>query len=825
MSLFYSGTRSYLLSLAIIFLHAAKKRIEDGKSISSASLEKIPSQKSELEHDPDYKRSASSTQIVNPCATEEFSSDLNNGREQTESGDCDVERSGSRKYSNGVSSGDFNGHQREELSSKSARNKLVNGNNGSSSNFRSQSTDSQPSPRGRTSTFTAQRPSDENNPLKTNCSSLNKQLEQSHKLIQHDSDQIGSIDTVVTTEHIDHGIISEELSCTLKNISKSLTTKSSHAYDASVSSYDGWDDQIPDKPLKLSKSASLKLQMAAEPLGTKGRPTREDVLVNNKMSNSSEVQHQMRKFSSMSSGKKHGLAVMGSLSCDKDDLHEPTRYGIQGQEQLNSHNSNGFLPARNRMRLERNGCHQLREPFHRRGSHTVYENGSSSNNGRKEFLRSSSMYSSTQLDYIEQMELLRKVDELRDQLSRSYNLRGKVNGREPGMSRFPSRGFQQDKQRPLYYNYEQLDTEVPQYFDANCPRHCHGPYRPRDTGCQKCGFSQLPFSGQATNCRHHVDYSCSQCYSEDWQCQAQLPPTRMCYNKGPYRGHPSHMCYKPYSSSLASPQQHIDSSFPLHGCNTQSHDQEHMDHDIQKMYYWDRRHPVRRHCRPIAGGAPFIICYNCLKLLQVPVDFLLSQRRFHQLQCGACSEVLKFSLQNRTHITPYNPNSVVPPPTEVDDYSDATSRRNFASESHANDCLQGDPASYSEDYGVSNSTEGDPTSLAPPFPVLQGNRDDRKQHSSSYPKPTIERNSRSVLKQSGNKYKTSKESAELASASSNVTKLEKSSLEAEVAPRPRGSPLHRLMGYSSPSEMINGLDADTHSHNDPEKNLGHGIDE
>ncbi|KAH0470752.1 hypothetical protein IEQ34_000475 [Dendrobium chrysotoxum] len=58
-----------------------------------------------------------------------------------------------------------------------------------------------------------------------------------------------------------------------------------------------------------------------------------------------------------------------------------------------------------------------------------------------------------------------------------------------------------------------------------------------------------------------------------------------------------------------------------------------------------------RHCRPISGGAPFVICYKCYKLLQLPVDFLVSMKRIHKLRCGSCSEVLVYSFRPRSHTT------------------------------------------------------------------------------------------------------------------------------------------------------------------------------
>ncbi|WOK96725.1 hypothetical protein Cni_G05432 [Canna indica] len=49
---------------------------------------------------------------------------------------------------------------------------------------------------------------------------------------------------------------------------------------------------------------------------------------------------------------------------------------------------------------------------------------------------------------------------------------------------------------------------------------------------------------------------------------------------------------------------------------------------------------AKHHCRPISGAAPFVICENCNKLLQLPADFLVTKRRMYKLQCGGCKEVL-----------------------------------------------------------------------------------------------------------------------------------------------------------------------------------------
>lgn len=162
----------------------------------------------------------------------------------------------------------------------------------------------------------------------------------------------------------------------------------------------------------------------------------------------------------------------------------------------------------------------------------------------------------------------------------------------------------------------------------------------------------------------------------------------------------------------------------------------------------ERTHFPKRHVRPIRGACPLITCYNCSELLQIPEDFLLSRRkRCHWLRCGACSVVLRFSLLNRTHITPYTP--------ELDKH-DSVHGKN----------LEG--LYRSDGYGIpirkSFSSEGDPACFVSTLPT---------QDSADYG-PRVSNGS------TGN-----------------------SELVIEEASRRKGSSaLHQLMGYSSVTQLL-----------------------
>ncbi|PKA58600.1 Uncharacterized protein AXF42_Ash008887 [Apostasia shenzhenica] len=107
----------------------------------------------------------------------------------------------------------------------------------------------------------------------------------------------------------------------------------------------------------------------------------------------------------------------------------------------------------------------------------------------------------------------------------------------------------------------------------------------------------------------------------------------------------------------------------------------------------DESHNFKRHCRPVSGGSPFVICYRCFKLLQLPADFLVSTKKVHKLRCGDCSQILLYTFRPKIQSEPETPAEAIHPPSEVGKVE--------------HDCcgFSGDgvmdPVSYSEEYGLS----------------------------------------------------------------------------------------------------------------------------
>ncbi|XP_010102426.2 uncharacterized protein LOC21385634 [Morus notabilis] len=562
---------------------------------------------------------------------------------------------------------------------------------------------------------------------------------------------------------------SSELSDTRRDMTKS-PTRSSRAYDGSISSYDALDDQFPMGRLHSLEDTSYK---AANFLHSKERPRRDKFMVPTMINRESEMQHQARPSLS---DKKTRAVKNGKW--DRGEFLEPARHD---------------RTVRN-WRLERHE-HQPSSAFHRSISRDDCENGGPSNRLHNEFHRRSSFQShDLPEDHGQVMKLLRMVFEVKNQLDKSHSLYDKGNDGIEGFSR-------KERYNPRYHNYEASSEE--RFHHPDYARY-YGRFGSGINYSNRSRLKKMPFSGDATGRCHQVDPSCSHCFPQDWPRSAQLPPSSHYNTSGLWRAHPGHNYSTSYSSCPSSPLWSVDSEYPPWGRETQSDDLRRRTHDMTN-YLRDNDRLAKRHFRPIAGGAPFIVCYKCFKLLQLPADFLLFKRKCHRLRCGACSEVLKFSLQNGSHIAPFTEKSVdTPPPSEAEDNGDEIERRNMASTSQA---LDGDPVSCNDDYAPSYrkscSIEADPISTTP-FHTPLGRRFDKR---ILYGSSDFSGDSKELApEQSPGKYKNRVPMYESAGPPSNTYKSEKSSSEIGRLPPRSTSPLHRLMGYSSPSQVIFGTD-------------------
>jgi len=74
-------------------------------------------------------------------------------------------------------------------------------------------------------------------------------------------------------------------------------------------------------------------------------------------------------------------------------------------------------------------------------------------------------------------------------------------------------------------------------------------------------------------------------------------------------------------------------------------------------------------CHPIAGGAPFITCYNCFELLKLPRKLKMMEKNRQKLRCGGCSTIILLEILNKKLIISV-PEEIKPLSAEADDSSE-----------------------------------------------------------------------------------------------------------------------------------------------------------
>ncbi|KAK4418542.1 protein ENHANCED DISEASE RESISTANCE 4 [Sesamum alatum] len=337
------------------------------------------------------------------------------------------------------------------------------------------------------------------------------------------------------------------------------------------------------------------------------------------------------------------------------------------------------------------------------------------------------------VDYIREdpAELLKKLDELKDQLSRSGNLIDKGKEKVPidrrmahqdpydsenwysdaslEMNRVSIQNVHPDAQfkKPIYQNqYAEPPPLMHRqeiglnglYPPRYAPSHVQGYGDPSRSHMHRRGPHQAPAPYQISSShasmsgpymddgmvymetmepyppnfsRHHPSCSCYQCRNK-----RQVPPPTLpiaysdkysdvsndrTFN---YHDNPGSFASREYNHSIPNPP-------PLRSHSAQS--QARWPSDVSsEADRFIRRRPARahlpsggRHCRPIAGGAPFLTCYNCFELLLLPKKVLSTKKSRKKMRCEACSTVICFTVSNKKLVISFDV-EVEDNPIEVD---------------------------------------------------------------------------------------------------------------------------------------------------------------
>ncbi|XP_044477225.1 protein ENHANCED DISEASE RESISTANCE 4-like isoform X2 [Mangifera indica] len=95
----------------------------------------------------------------------------------------------------------------------------------------------------------------------------------------------------------------------------------------------------------------------------------------------------------------------------------------------------------------------------------------------------------------------------------------------------------------------------------------------------------------------------------------------------------------------------------LHSQDPQSHTRWPVDNDadVEDFYQSLPKRVVAAHgnirlSHPIAGGAPFLTCCNCLELLKLPRKVMIMAKNMQKIKCGNCATIYSIEIKNKSLI-------------------------------------------------------------------------------------------------------------------------------------------------------------------------------
>ncbi|CAO2170671.1 unnamed protein product [Urochloa humidicola] len=251
------------------------------------------------------------------------------------------------------------------------------------------------------------------------------------------------------------------------------------------------------------------------------------------------------------------------------------------------------------------------------------------------------------------VELLRKLDELRDQITRSCHVTG-----QPREHRRPSR-------RAVSMLPEQLDPPpLPGYHRSRYggrygpglpPPSPYTPLRPehgeRFVRQSSGHYRQYPgrqweSGGIAPGSYHHYGCACPHCLHGQRAApqEENIPMAR--YFAGQ---HESYRFERSTSVSSDYDRRSVASSLYSH-------------RSVSKRRAEFFRKKAEHICRPVDGAAPFAVCSSCYKLLQMPMEKCTGRKK-NRFRCGSCSQIISLKHDGGKGI-PLTPSSLYVPEIE-----------------------------------------------------------------------------------------------------------------------------------------------------------------
>ncbi|KAG6389234.1 hypothetical protein SASPL_150697 [Salvia splendens] len=323
------------------------------------------------------------------------------------------------------------------------------------------------------------------------------------------------------------------------------------------------------------------------------------------------------------------------------------------------------------------------------------DQGPSSYNGNSDYARGEGgRYVNRDIDGVSSFEnlencraeLLRKLDELKDHLSRSCEVSEKTDvvvspdpyprSRAAYLQEALATSHVVNQKRPHlgeasgYAPYVHRDSHFRSgYHDeglsyANNTYHQEiprGPYGYQPYHDRRHGYGGSVHHPDASFF-HNPTCSCVHCFDKDWD----LPPHVLSNPDHHHRTHP--IGHEPQGYRPGGFNSHSSHSQPSITPNS-------TDLDFENDGIHQARHRKMQESRinglmmrPVAGGAPFIACTSCFESLRLPKQHISLKKRQQKLKCGACSSVFLFELGNKALTLPVS-GSFEHVVTEMDDCS------------------------------------------------------------------------------------------------------------------------------------------------------------
>uniref|UniRef100_A0ACD5W176 Uncharacterized protein n=2 Tax=Avena sativa TaxID=4498 RepID=A0ACD5W176_AVESA len=269
------------------------------------------------------------------------------------------------------------------------------------------------------------------------------------------------------------------------------------------------------------------------------------------------------------------------------------------------------------------------------------------------------------------VELLRKLDELRDQITRSCQVAEQPRehrraGRRPASlipdypEPPPLPGYHRSRYGARYGHGLPLSPCEPLYPDhgERYARQSSGRYRQQYPGRQWDNNAGIG----------HANYHQHACASPQYlhgqrpaPQEEHIPMAR--YFAGQHEGYRFER-----SPSVASDydQRSVASSLYSH-------------RSVSKKRAEYFRKKAEHLCRPVHGAAPFLVCSSCYHLLQVPMEKCMGWKQ-NRIQCGSCSEIISLK-RMKEEVTAYTQSSSFSL-SKTEQSSHDQMRRDFEQQNH-----------------------------------------------------------------------------------------------------------------------------------------------